>query len=121
MSLTTLVHLLLKWRCQSRAQSFPTRNVRLLAEWPILNQEYSTKAKRLTISTTLNDISAPHASVSLIGLPGRKFTGCCRPSSMAILVSARKPRVFPEIEPNPVDSGFTGPWPGPRGLSLTHT
>ncbi len=29
------------------------------------------------------------------------------------LVSARKPRVFPGIGPNPADSGFTGPWPGP--------
>ncbi len=27
----------------------------------------------------------------------------------------QKPRVFPGIGPNPADSGFTGPWPGPSG------
>ncbi len=31
------------------------------------------------------------------------------------LVSARKPRVFPVTGPDPADSGFTGPWPGPSG------
>ncbi len=39
-----------------------------------------------------------------------------KPNLMShMVVSARKPRVFPGMGPNPADSGFTGPWPGPSG------
>ena len=49
------------------------------------NGRYSIKLDRPMMSTMVTANSAPWASVSRIGLPGRNGTGCCRPSSMAML------------------------------------
>ena len=53
------------------------------------NDRYSTSADRPMTSTMVIDNSAPNASVSRIAFPSRKGTGCCRPSSMAILSAYR--------------------------------
>lgn len=53
------------------------------------NGLYSTKAACPWISTMVTENSAPNASVSLSGLPSRKETGCCLPSSIATLSAYR--------------------------------
>ncbi len=51
------------------------------------NGLYSIKADRPSMSTMVTDNSEPWTSVSRIGLPGRNGTGCCRPSSIAMLLA----------------------------------
>lgn len=50
---------------------------------------YSNNADRPTMSTMVTANSAPYASVSRNALPNRNGTGCCRPSSIAMLSAYR--------------------------------